>query len=143
MQNILIFSVLLSEDLRLEGADRGSGSEQVAADMIDEYVAKHAAVLSADVVKRVFVLTDGADNASTHTPSGVAIELQRRGIVLDAIPLAGSVGSPASNPCVMTPVYMPTCTQLHYTGVYCSITTLYKYRYSATPLLVVVCRFRG
>ena len=41
------------------------------------------------VIKRVFVLTDGEDNASSQAPWHVAQYLQQKGILLDAIPLAG------------------------------------------------------
>jgi ubiquitin-protein ligase len=40
--------------------------------------------------KRVFVLTDGQDNASRTAPWELAQALQRRGVLLDAIPLAGA-----------------------------------------------------
>ena len=39
--------------------------------------------------RRIFVLTDGADNASTKAAWAVAQFLQQRGIVLDAIPVGG------------------------------------------------------
>jgi len=41
------------------------------------------------IVKRVFVLTDGEDNASSQAPWHVAQYLQQNNIILDAIPLAG------------------------------------------------------
>jgi Mg-chelatase subunit ChlD len=40
--------------------------------------------------KRIFVLTDGEDNASQKKPWQVAKHLQEKSIILDAIPLAGS-----------------------------------------------------
>ena len=57
-----------------------------AADRIDE----HCATLGADKPsKRIFVLTDGADNASRTDAWRVAQQMQARGIVVDCIPLAG------------------------------------------------------
>eukprot|EP01006_Ploeotia_vitrea_P010541 TRINITY_DN27377_c0_g1_i1.p1 TRINITY_DN27377_c0_g1~~TRINITY_DN27377_c0_g1_i1.p1 ORF type:complete len:529 (-),score=52.46 TRINITY_DN27377_c0_g1_i1:26-1558(-) len=45
---------------------------------------------TAKPLKRVFVLTDGEDNASEHAPWQVAQFLQQHEIVLDAIPVAGN-----------------------------------------------------
>ena len=62
---------------------------QAAADMIDTWEEDNAPLLAKDVRKRVFVLTDGEDNASGVAPWAVAKSLQERGVVLDAIPMAG------------------------------------------------------
>lgn len=59
-----------------------------AAEMIEEFSATQTGASTAH--KRIFVLTDGADNASQNAPWHVAQFLQQRGIVLDAIPLAGA-----------------------------------------------------
>ena len=58
---------------------------QVAADMLDDYVREHD---QSTAVKRIFVLTDGADNASELLPWQVAQTLQQRGIICDCVPLA-------------------------------------------------------
>jgi ubiquitin-protein ligase len=62
-----------------------------AAEMVDQYATTHISTTSgsAPLMKRVFVLTDGEDNASAMTPWHVAQYLQQKGIALDAIPLAG------------------------------------------------------
>jgi ubiquitin-conjugating enzyme E2 D len=58
--------------------------------MVDSYFMEFASGTSEDkIIKRIFVLTDGQDNASTQAPWHVAQFLQQKGIVLDAIPLAG------------------------------------------------------
>ncbi|KAK3249197.1 hypothetical protein CYMTET_41365 [Cymbomonas tetramitiformis] len=59
-----------------------------AAEMLEDFSATQAGASAAR--KRIFVLTDGADNASQNAPWHVAQFLQQRGIVLDAIPLAGA-----------------------------------------------------
>lgn len=56
--------------------------------MVDEAAEAHR---SPDSVKRVFVLTDGEDNASRQPAWAVAKHLQSRNVVMDAIPLAGPV----------------------------------------------------
>jgi ubiquitin-conjugating enzyme E2 D/E len=59
-----------------------------ATQMVESYVG----ALAADVPrpkKRIFVLTDGEDNASTHAPWQVTQLMQQKGIVCDCIPLAG------------------------------------------------------
>jgi ubiquitin-protein ligase/Mg-chelatase subunit ChlD len=69
-----------------------------AAEMIEEYASVHINTPPSGksnepltkIVKRVFVLTDGEDNASTQLPWEVAQFLQQKGIVVDAIPLAGA-----------------------------------------------------
>lgn len=63
-----------------------------AAEMIEEYTAIHLQndETSTKIAKRVFVLTDGEDNASTYQPWEVANFLQQKGIIVDAIPLAGA-----------------------------------------------------
>eukprot|EP01104_Vermistella_antarctica_P019046 TRINITY_DN7287_c0_g1_i1.p1 TRINITY_DN7287_c0_g1~~TRINITY_DN7287_c0_g1_i1.p1 ORF type:complete len:557 (+),score=101.84 TRINITY_DN7287_c0_g1_i1:87-1673(+) len=60
-----------------------------AADMLDRFAAENKDKLSDDCARRIFVLTDGADNASTYLPWEVAHALQSRHIILDAIPVAG------------------------------------------------------
>ncbi|CAM9220216.1 unnamed protein product [Ectocarpus fasciculatus] len=60
-----------------------------AADLIDQYALQNEGTLEPGCVKRVFVLTDGDDNQSKMLPWSVAQSLQQRGVVLDAIPLAG------------------------------------------------------
>jgi ubiquitin-protein ligase len=64
-----------------------------AGQMIEEYVAVHVPPRADGspraVVKRIFVLTDGEDNASKTQPWHVAQYLQRNGLMLDGIPLAG------------------------------------------------------
>jgi ubiquitin-protein ligase len=57
-----------------------------AADMLTQHCAAEGLDTAA---KRVFVLTDGEDNMSSSRPWSVAQHLQRSGITLDAIPLAG------------------------------------------------------
>jgi ubiquitin-protein ligase len=58
--------------------------------MVDSYFTEFAAGTSEErIIKRIFVLTDGQDNASTQAPWHVAQFLQQKEIVLDAIPLAG------------------------------------------------------
>lgn len=77
-----------------------------AAEMIEEYCEMHVPCDSSpdnaknddvdgskklkSVVKRIFVLTDGGDNSSTGAPWSVANFVQQKGIVVDAIPLAGA-----------------------------------------------------
>ena len=63
-----------------------------AADMIETYVSANSCCSAGPEPcrKRIFVLTDGQDNASESKPWEVARELQNKGIQLDAIPLAGS-----------------------------------------------------
>jgi ubiquitin-conjugating enzyme E2 D/E len=60
-----------------------------AAEMLEEYVTNSHSKLEQNCKKRIFVLTDGEDNASKHAPWQVAQFLQQRGIILDSIPLAG------------------------------------------------------
>jgi ubiquitin-protein ligase len=61
-----------------------------AGRMVDSYFTEFAAGTSEErIIKRIFVLTDGQDNASTQAPWHVAQFLQQKEIVLDAIPLAG------------------------------------------------------
>lgn len=63
-----------------------------AAEMIEEYIAVHIdpdMARNAEIKRRIFVLTDGDDNASGREPWQVARYLQEKSIVLDAIPLAG------------------------------------------------------
>lgn len=69
-----------------------------AVDMIETYYSDQAASnnLSSDVVKRIFVLTDGEDNASKNLPWQVAQVLQEHKVLLDAIPIAGSFDSQAN-----------------------------------------------
>jgi ubiquitin-protein ligase len=57
-----------------------------AADMLTQHCAAEGLDAAA---KRIFVLTDGEDNMSSTLPWSVAQHLQRSGITLDAIPLAG------------------------------------------------------
>ena len=76
---------------RLDATERRTtlwDSIAAAADMLDEH--QSAKPGSRGAAKRIFVLTDGEDNASSRAPWEVARMLQDRGIVLDAIPLAGA-----------------------------------------------------
>jgi ubiquitin-protein ligase len=58
--------------------------------MVDSYFTEFVAGTSDDkIIKRIFVLTDGQDNASTQAPWHIAQFLQQKEIILDAIPLAG------------------------------------------------------
>lgn len=60
-----------------------------AGKMVESYFSEFVSGTTDEkVMKRVFVLTDGEDNASTRAPWHVAQYFQQRGIVLDAIPLA-------------------------------------------------------
>ena len=61
-------------------------SIQTAADMLTQHCAAEGLEGAA---KRIFVLTDGEDNMSSSVPWSVAQHLQKLGITLDAIPLAG------------------------------------------------------
>jgi ubiquitin-protein ligase/uncharacterized protein YegL len=62
-----------------------------AAEMIEAFVTANAAQIDhAQLKKRVFVLTDGEDNASNQQPFVVAQYLQEHNVLLDAIPVAGS-----------------------------------------------------
>lgn len=64
-----------------------------AGQMIETYVSNiHPSRLATDYKKRIFVLTDGKDNASTCAAWHVAQYLQQKQITLDAIPLAGHNG---------------------------------------------------
>jgi ubiquitin-conjugating enzyme E2 D/E len=56
--------------------------------MIIEYRNTHQAEIEDTIASRIFVLTDGEDNASSDEPWSVARWLQEHGIVLDAFPLA-------------------------------------------------------
>jgi hypothetical protein len=56
-----------------------------AADLIDRHSVEIGQI---EVKKRIFVLTDGADNASSTTGWEVAQSMQERGIVVDCVPLA-------------------------------------------------------
>jgi len=61
-----------------------------AAEMIEDYVVTNMiSNVGEEVQKRIFVLTDGEDNASQMQPWEVANFLQSKSIVLDSIPLAG------------------------------------------------------
>lgn len=61
-----------------------------AGKMIESYFTEFVAGTTEEkVIKRIFVLTDGQDNASTQAPWHVAQYLQQKEIILDAIPLAG------------------------------------------------------
>lgn len=59
-----------------------------AADMLTSYAATHG--IPDEAPRRVFVLTDGEDNASAKPAWAVAKQLQEQHVVLDAIPLAGA-----------------------------------------------------
>jgi ubiquitin-conjugating enzyme E2 D/E len=62
-----------------------------AAEQLEAYVGEHVPPdMQGAVRKRVFVLTDGEDNASGQAAWQVAQFLQQRGILLDAIPVAGA-----------------------------------------------------
>lgn len=62
-----------------------------AGEMIETFVATHTDQIDHILLKkRIFVLTDGEDNASKELPWAVAQFLQQKGLSLDAIPLAGS-----------------------------------------------------
>lgn len=70
-----------------QGKTKLYDSIKSAAQMISDFVAAQGAT-EVPILKRVFVLTDGEDNASKEMPWQVAQYLQERSIVLDAIPLA-------------------------------------------------------
>jgi len=76
-----------------EHATRLYDSVYAAAEMIETYMSDHPELSSSarasPIVKRIFVLTDGEDNASTRKPWEVTKFLQERRIVLDTIPVAG------------------------------------------------------
>jgi ubiquitin-protein ligase len=62
-----------------------------AGSMIEKYVLANTADIDHTTLqKRIFVLTDGDDNASEHKPWEVAEYLQEQQIMLDAIPVAGT-----------------------------------------------------
>lgn len=61
-----------------------------AADMIGAYACDHSSDILLSVKHRIFALTDGEDNSSSQQAYQVARMLQDRGIVLDAIPVAGA-----------------------------------------------------
>jgi hypothetical protein len=90
-----------------QGRTRHYDSIRAAADMIDTYAAtQEQGVPSTEghrrLAKRIFVLTDGADNASVLAPWQLAQHLQARSITLDAIPLAGANATLATL-CAATP----------------------------------------
>mmetsp|Transcript_31046 Transcript_31046/g.41027 ORF Transcript_31046/g.41027 Transcript_31046/m.41027 type:complete len:547 (+) Transcript_31046:50-1690(+) len=77
-----------------EGRTKLYDSILSAADMINEYTFRFGNEINNDSLqKRIFVLTDGQDNASISQPWKVSQTLQQMGIVLDAIPLAGANGT--------------------------------------------------
>ena len=62
-----------------------------AAEMIEGFIKAHPDQIDHNnLKKRIFVLTDGEDNASTEQPWTVAQYLQQHSILLDAIPVAGT-----------------------------------------------------
>jgi ubiquitin-conjugating enzyme E2 D/E len=61
-----------------------------ASEVIETFAASNQTMLADGCKKRIFVLTDGEDNASVWRPWQVAKALQDKSIVLDAIPLAGN-----------------------------------------------------
>jgi len=69
-----------------QGRTRLYDSLMSAARMLET----HALTLPYEVKKRVFVLTDGADNASSVLPWQVASFYQENNITLDAVPLGDS-----------------------------------------------------
>jgi len=74
-----------------EGRTKLYDSILSAGEMIETYIAANNSIIDqTNIRKRVFVLTDGEDNASIQQPWKVAQYLQERNIQLDAIPLAGS-----------------------------------------------------
>eukprot|EP00428_Durinskia_dybowskii_P063758 CAMPEP_0170369812 /NCGR_PEP_ID=MMETSP0117_2-20130122/8182_1 /TAXON_ID=400756 /ORGANISM="Durinskia baltica, Strain CSIRO CS-38" /LENGTH=534 /DNA_ID=CAMNT_0010624555 /DNA_START=50 /DNA_END=1654 /DNA_ORIENTATION=+ len=74
-----------------EGSTKLYDSIIAAAEMIESFVASHHSQIDHNnLSKRVFVLTDGDDNASNQPPYVVANYLQEHGVQLDAIPLAGA-----------------------------------------------------
>ena len=60
-----------------------------AAEHLETFAATNVSQMHNDCIKRIFVLTDGEDNASRYAPWQVAQFLQQKRIILDAIPLAG------------------------------------------------------
>ena len=79
-----------------QGRTKLYDSIKAAAEMVEDYSLQHCPRLDTNgtpaikpPMKRVFVLTDGEDNASTEEPWRVAQYVQQRGIRVDAIPLAG------------------------------------------------------
>jgi ubiquitin-protein ligase len=73
-----------------------------AAETLDAYCAANSSQIEPDCVKRIFVLTDGEDNASRYAPWQVAQFLQQKKIVLDAIPLAGGSQKVLRSMCAAT-----------------------------------------
>jgi endonuclease V-like protein UPF0215 family len=74
-----------------EGSTKLYDSIFAGAEMIEEYIAGNSSSLDTvdAVMKRIFVLTDGDDNASKRAPWQVSQFLQQKKIILDAIPVAG------------------------------------------------------
>ena len=76
-----------------ENKTRLYDSVYAAAEMIETYMSDHPELSSSarasPIAKRIFVMTDGEDNASTRKPWEVTKFLQERRIVLDTIPVAG------------------------------------------------------
>jgi len=74
-----------------EGSTKLYDSIFAGAEMIEEYIAGNSSSLDTvdAVMKRIFVLTDGDDNASKRAPWQVSQFLQQKRIILDAIPVAG------------------------------------------------------
>jgi len=72
-----------------QGATKLYDSIQAAGEMVEEYVREHVPRrpdgTARPVVKRIFVLTDGEDNASGKLPWRVAHYLQQNGLVLDGM----------------------------------------------------------
>jgi ubiquitin-protein ligase len=74
-----------------EGSTKLYDAILTAAEMIEAFVLANAGQIDhANLKKRVFVLTDGEDNASHRQPFVVAQYLQEHNILLDAIPVAGA-----------------------------------------------------
>lgn len=88
-----------------QGRTRLYDAVKVAGEMVLAYKDAHRTEAIDDVPLRVFVLTDGADNASELAPWEVARWFQEHNVVLDAFPLACK--SPAL--CAMTRATGGTC----------------------------------
>jgi hypothetical protein len=74
-----------------EGRTRLYDSILSAGNMVHEFIQERSEEIDHEnVTKRIFVLTDGEDNASSQLPWQVAQYLQQHNILLDAIPLAGN-----------------------------------------------------
>ena len=72
-----------------EGKTRLYDTVMDAAKLLKDFARTNATVMATDAVLRVFVLTDGEDNASTSSAWQVAQWCQEHGVIVDAFPCAG------------------------------------------------------